>query len=140
MLGIRQRLMGRIRRFNRWWIDRLAPAEPPGPSTAPVERVVTRPAPAQQPVSITSEETPNPDARKFVANVRIVPSGSLSFSNRRAAADHPLGRELFEIDGVKSIFATGDFLTVTRDAGADWDRLTPAVEQQLTRILGERAA
>jgi hypothetical protein len=131
MLGIRRRVVGRLRRFNRWWIDRLSPA----PASAPAP--VPAPAPDRPPrdVRVTSEDTPNPDARKFVASVRIVPSGSISFSNRKAAADHPIGRALFEVAGVRSLFATGDFLTVTREPGVEWSALAPAVEARLRQIL-----
>jgi hypothetical protein len=132
MFGIRRRLLGRIRRFNRWWIDALAPAAAPAPRDPPPPAPVvpTRPA-----VVVTSEDTPNPDARKFTATVPVVRTGSISFSNPRAAADHPLGRAIFEIGGVRSLFATGDFLTVTRSPGADWAEVSPAVEAALARVL-----
>ncbi len=130
MLGIRRRLVRQIRTFNRWWLDRLDPRAP--------QDAVPRAHPTASPpaaVRVTSEDTPNPDARKFVANVPIVPTGSLSFSTQRAAAEHEVGRRLFEIAGVRSIFATGNFLTVTRNPGADWPSLSAAVEAELSQIL-----
>jgi hypothetical protein len=113
VLGIRRaarKTLGRIRRFNRWWIDRLrpdAPEEPESwpdvPSTPPPEPEPQPAAPVRKsprPASIRREATPNPDALKFVADRKVVPSGSLSFSYALAAEGHPLGRALFAIVGV----------------------------------------
>ena len=137
-LGVRtlaRRIVRRIRRMNRVWLDWLdpdaevtwAPVEEPAPRT----QVPVVPAVSRQALVVKREETPNPDAMKFVCNRRLVEAGSISFSNARAAEGHPLGRTLFQVDGVKSIFAINDFVSVTRQPNADWDRIGPQVEHQL---------
>jgi len=39
------------------------------------------------------------------------------------------------LESKKPGFAVGDFVTVTRTSGADWDVLRPAVEEALTQTL-----
>lgn len=133
-----RRVLGPVRRFNRWWIDRLDP-DARG-SWAPVEEVpsaTVRPATPAAPatagpaLTIRREDTPNPDAMKFVCSRRVVPSGSLSFSNARAGEAHPLGRAIFGVPGVRSLFAINDFVTVTRGSDGDWEAMGPAIEAAL---------
>ena len=39
------------------------------------------------------------------------------------------------IPGVANLFGINDFVTVTRDAGADWDPILDAVQQALKEHL-----
>ncbi len=129
--SIARRIVGRIRRINRRWLDWLDPDA--AVTWAPVQEPATpvKSAPTQPAFTVHREETPNPDAMKFVCNRKVVDTGSLSFSNARAAEGHPLGRAVFQVDGVKSLFAVNDFVTVTRRPGEDWERMGPQIEHQL---------
>lgn len=131
--SIARRIVGRIRRLNRRWIDWLDPdsAATWAPVHEPAAAAPIAAAPPKQAFVVHREETPNPDAMKFVCNRKVVDTGSLSFSNARAADGHPLGRAVFQVDGVKSLFAVNDFVTVTRRTGEDWDRMGPQIEHQL---------
>jgi hypothetical protein len=102
---IRNRLLRAIRRWNRLWLDRLDPDYPPPPPPRPQ-------------VSIHAEPTPNPNAMKFVCSVPVP----------ALASDHPLQTALLALDGVKSVFAIDDFVTVTRHPNEDWNRLLPPIE------------
>jgi hypothetical protein len=84
-------------------------------------------------VSISVEETPNPNAMKFVVGQ---PVGSMNFGSADEAAGHALGRALFAVDGVKSVFAVKDFVTVTKQESAQWGSLAPRVTAVLERELG----
>ena len=42
-----------------------------------------------------------------------------------------LAKALIEIDGVASIFGVNDFVTVTKDGGASWSTVIPAVTAAL---------
>lgn len=67
--------------------------------------------------SASATPTPNPNAMKFTLDTNLPdPLESSDF-----------GRALLAIPGVASIFGVVDFVTVTRDAGADWDAIVPAV-------------
>lgn len=143
-------LLRPLRTFNRWWIDRLDPDWPRAEDPAPAERAAApapaapRPAPAPAPaaarrpadgpVSVWAEATPNPDAIKFVCSVPVVDTPTTWREGDRTS--DPVGQALVAIPGVRSAFAVGDFVTVTRTSGADWDVLRPAVESALTQALG----
>jgi hypothetical protein len=75
--------------------------------------------------------TPNPNSMKFTLNRILVEKGVLSFSRPEQAGGSALGRGLFAIPGVKSVFMTGNFLSVGRDPSRDWQELIPRVEQVL---------
>ena len=62
--------------------------------------------------------TPNPNAMKFTLDV---------VRSADAAAGNPLAERIFAIPGVVMLFGTADFLTVSREEGADWDAIVPAV-------------
>lgn len=85
--------------------------------------------------TVRSEETPNPNAHKYVVGQKVVEKGSLSFSSASEAKDHPLGHALFAVKGVASIFAVNDFVTVTRTPDADWTALDAAVITAISRTL-----
>jgi hypothetical protein len=74
----------------------------------------------------------NPDAMKFTLDVTL-PERLLA--NRGDDVDDPFARALLAIDGVVSVFGINDFVTVTRDQGADWDAIVGAVEDAAERYL-----
>ena len=76
---------------------------------------------------IQTEDTPNPAALKFLPGKAALESGVADFTSRDAAARSPLARLLFEIDGVEGVFLATDFLTVTKNAGKNWQVLKPMV-------------
>ncbi len=52
-----------------------------------------------------------------------------------AAVEHPLAEALFALPGVVGVFATNDFLTVSKAADADWAELEPRVIEVLAVAL-----
>ena len=79
------------------------------------------------------QPTPNPNAAKFVLD-RPVAEQPTSFFNAGAAKNHPLAARLFGIPGVSSLLFLGDFITVNKSPDADWDDITPAVQQVLSAV------
>ncbi|HMQ24862.1 MAG TPA: NifU N-terminal domain-containing protein [Acidimicrobiales bacterium] len=69
--------------------------------------------------------TPNPDAMKFTLD-RTLPA--MLNVTRGESTDDPFAAAVLAIDGVEAVFATNDFVTVRRTAGADWDVIIPAVQ------------
>ena len=78
------------------------------------------------------ESTPNPDAMKFTLDVSL-PERLLA--HHGDVVDDPFARALLAIDGVASVFGINDFVTVTRQRGADWDSIVGAVEDAAVRCL-----
>ena len=126
-------------------------AAAPAPAPAPV-RPKPRPAPVREAdeepsgghdhghshdhgggraLGVTPEQTPNPNAMKFTLERKLAGKGSFTFNSAAEAASHPVGRALFEVAGVKSVFGVNNFVTVTKDDDASWDRLIAAVTAAL---------
>lgn len=63
---------------------------------------------------IQTQETPNPNSLKFLPGVTVLESGTFDIPNRKAASKSPLARQLFQIEGVTSVFFGPDFITVSK--------------------------
>jgi len=88
-------------------------------------------------IMVVPSDTPNPNAFKFTVNRNVVTQGSMSFNSVEEAKDNPLGKALFAIEGVASIFGVNDFITITKSDAATWDALIPAVEAALKKGLAD---
>lgn len=77
--------------------------------------------------------TPNPNAMKFTLDGPL--GETLDVRSAQAAAGHPLAERIFAIPGVVMLFGTADFLTVSREEGADWDAIVPAVQEAVADLL-----
>lgn len=69
------------------------------------------------------EDTPNPNAVKFVLKDRLTWGTACSFGNAEAAASDPLAAKLFEIPHVVNVYYMDKWITVTQDGAADWPTL-----------------
>ena len=76
---------------------------------------------------IQTEDTPNPATLKFIPGVAILPGDTAEFTSSEAAKLSPLATRLFAIDGVESVFFSGDFLAVTKAEQLDWFVLKPSI-------------
>lgn len=85
--------------------------------------------------TVRFQPTPNPNAGKFILSRKVVEGASRSFYNPEDAADDALGSALFELEGVASLFMVEDFVTVTKSADAEWDRLIPEVQAVIERVF-----
>ncbi len=75
---------------------------------------------------IQTETTPNPDTLKFLPGQMVAgDSGPFDFADAQGAGASPLARALFEIQGVTGVFLGRDFVSVSKDTGADWKHVKP---------------
>lgn len=94
-------------------------------------------------IFIQTENTPNPDALKFLPNQTILPEGlSQSFieymtprSTLSPPYPSPLAANLMNIDGVTSVFYGTDFITVTKNADINWAHVKPEVFSLITEAV-----
>ena len=70
---------------------------------------------------------------KFTLDVKL--PGTINFTKPESAADHPFAKAVFEGGGVVSVFGVNDFVTVTRQAGADWDTIVANVQAAASEHL-----
>jgi Fe-S cluster biogenesis protein NfuA len=71
------------------------------------------------------EETPNPNAVKFVLKEPVTTGAARSFLSPTLAADDALARSLFDVGGVVSVFYMDRMITVEKAETEDWDDLLP---------------
>uniref|UniRef100_A0A0K0DNK2 NFU1 iron-sulfur cluster scaffold homolog, mitochondrial n=1 Tax=Angiostrongylus cantonensis TaxID=6313 RepID=A0A0K0DNK2_ANGCA len=70
---------------------------------------------------IQVQETPNPLSLKFLPPKAILDHPTTyEFNNVGSTKHSPLARELFLVDGVRSVFFGEDFITVTKKEEMDW--------------------
>lgn len=77
---------------------------------------------------IQTEDTPNPQAMKFLPGQDVLGAGKLGmdFPSRQSAGRSSLARALFEIDGVDGVYLGSDFVTVTKADDAHWMHIKAA--------------
>lgn len=73
------------------------------------------------------EETPNPNAVKFILREPVSNGVAKSFHSTTQAEGDPLAKSLFEVGHVVSVFYMDRMITVEKDDEGDWDELLPAL-------------
>ncbi|KAE8363870.1 NifU-related protein [Aspergillus caelatus] len=105
---------------------------------------VNGPSPvSKRSIFIQTENTPNPDALKFIPNHRVLPedfpTSFLEYLSPRStlAPPHPspLAANLFNVDGVTSIFFGPEFITVTKASDANWAHIKPEIFSLITQAV-----
>ncbi|NIK12820.1 NifU N-terminal domain-containing protein [Alkalibacillus almallahensis] len=80
-------------------------------------------------MAVIAEPTPNPNAMKFtVDNVIFEGDDSISVMQGESS-DFDIMNDLMSMDGVDNVFGYYNFITVNKQFDADWDELSPKVEQ-----------
>lgn len=71
------------------------------------------------------QETPNPNAVKFILKEPVTNGTTRQFDSADKAQDDPLAKALFETGHVVSVFYMDKMVTVEKDDEGDWDELLP---------------
>src|SRR5438552_1511931 len=71
------------------------------------------------------EETPNPNAVKFILREPVSNGTARSFGSANQAQGDALAKALFEVGHVVSVFYMDRMITVEKDDESDWDELLP---------------
>ena len=82
------------------------------------------------------EETPNPNAVKFVLREPVTTGVARSFRNRAEAETDPLAKSLFDVGPVVSVFYMGNMITVEKQDEEDWDDLLPRLAVPIRAAAG----
>jgi len=73
------------------------------------------------------EETPNPNAVKFILREPVTHGVARQFDSAEKAQDDPLAKALFEVGNIVSVFYMDKMVTVEKQDAADWDELLPTL-------------
>ncbi len=77
------------------------------------------------------EDTPNPNAVKFILKEPLTWGITRSYDNAEQAQDDALASTLFDIEHVTNVFYVDRWLTVTQDGKADWPELVRKVAEPI---------
>jgi Fe-S cluster biogenesis protein NfuA len=73
------------------------------------------------------EETPNPNAVKFILREPVSNGVARQYGSAEQATDDSLAKALFDVGHVVSVFYMDKMITVEKDDEGDWDELLPAL-------------
>ncbi len=73
------------------------------------------------------QETPNPNAVKFILKEPVSHGTSHSFKSVETAEDDKLAKSIFEVGEVVSVFYMDKMITVEKSDEADWDEILPTL-------------
>jgi Fe-S cluster biogenesis protein NfuA len=73
------------------------------------------------------QETPNPNAVKFILREPVTSGVARQFGSSDQAQADNLAKALFDVGSVRSVFYMDNMITVEKDDAADWDELLPTL-------------
>lgn len=74
----------------------------------------------KSPVMLYTEQTPNPEALKYVTN-RLLYRGIADFKDQELAAEwSPMAKSLMELPYVKSAYFNNNYVTITKEMNYEW--------------------
>jgi len=73
------------------------------------------------------QETPNPNAVKFILREPVSNGVAFQFAASDQAQSDPLAKSLFDVGDVVSVFYMDNMITVEKEESADWDELLPTL-------------
>ncbi len=73
------------------------------------------------------QETPNPNAVKFILREPVSNGVARSYGSASQAENDPLAKSLFDVDHVVSVFYMDSMITVEKDDEGDWDDILPVL-------------
>lgn len=86
-----------------------------------------------EPLEISVQGTPNPNAAKFTLNRIVATQGTTYRAVDSAEAEW--AKQLLGIAGVTQVFALNNFISINKAPEADWNTIGPQVEQVLRRAF-----
>ena len=94
--------------------------------------------PINRVVSIYTEQTPNPENIKFVANMMLYAGKNVDYPNVESVkGTSPLADELFKLPYVRNVFIANNFATVGKTPEAEWYEIMPEIKELIKAYLAE---
>jgi len=67
--------------------------------------------------------TPNPHALKFILNEKLLNQETRQYADKASAGNDPFAKEIFEIEGVVSVFYMDKFVTIEKSPENNWGQI-----------------
>ncbi len=87
-------------------------------------------------ITVEVQPTPNVNAMKFLLSQKVTEGRSQTYRSLEEAINTPLAKALFAIPGVVQVFFLNDFITLTRDPGAEWQAIISQAETVIQSHFG----
>ena len=89
----------------------------------------------KSPVMLYTEQTPNPEALKYVTN-RLLYRGIADFKEPELAAEwSPLAHSLMELPYVRSVYFNNNYVTITKELNYDWAEIMLKLKEFLKEYV-----
>jgi Fe-S cluster biogenesis protein NfuA len=86
------------------------------------------------------QETPNPNAVKFILKEPVSNGTSHSFKNAEEAAADAFAKSIFDVGNVESVFYMDKMVTVEKTDEEEWDEILPALAVPIRAADSVRSA
>ena len=80
-------------------------------------------------------ETPNPNAIKIDLNSPVLKEGKFSIKSMHDCENIPLGKALYELQGIDQIHFFQHTITLSKFSFESWDNLIPEIQTIITKYL-----
>lgn len=83
----------------------------------------------KSPVMLYTEQTPNPEALKYVTN-RLLYRGIADFKDKELAAEwSPMANSLMELPYVKAVYFNNNYVTVMKEMNYEWTEIMLKIKE-----------
>ncbi|WP_430787713.1 NifU N-terminal domain-containing protein [Virgibacillus flavescens] len=84
-------------------------------------------------MGVRAESTPNPNALKFTTD-KLIFEGTNSISVMPGdTSEHAILNDLMKLEGVDNVFGYQNFITVNKQFDAEWENLSPRVQEVINQ-------
>jgi Fe-S cluster biogenesis protein NfuA len=87
-------------------------------------------------VDVFVEQTPNPNALKFILDRDVKKSGKITYIHAEECHNNDLARVLFSVQNVTQVYFSENVITITQNGNGDWD----LIEKGVKEIIHEKIA
>ena len=72
-------------------------------------------------IDLCAMPTPNPHAIKFIINIDLIKSGTLTFTKEKNYKQCNLADKLLDIDKLNQVMVGKNFISINKDTDAGWE-------------------
>jgi Fe-S cluster biogenesis protein NfuA len=88
-------------------------------------------------IRVISQQTPNPNAKKFITNRDVIEDGKVTFKDPNESKHVPLAAALMNLANVTQVHFFENVLTITQSGDSDWSELEAQIESTLKEMLND---
>jgi Fe-S cluster biogenesis protein NfuA len=87
-------------------------------------------------IRVQTQETPNPNALKFILNTEVIEDGKMSYTRESDFRNNVLAERLFEKDYVEEVHFFENVLTITKSDEKPWSDVENDIVDSIYRNIG----